>query len=209
MTQTVTMLKPFNEAQRLQVLRSYCALESGANDALDRLTRLACHLFSIPIAVVSLVDADEQVFKSRHGLESRGTPREHAFCSHAILGREALVVTDATLDRRFADNPLVTGEPGIRFYAGFPLITPIGFRLGAFCLIDTVPRDDFDAAKYELLEDLATLAMLALKSDSQHAAPSGLDVIENVLKHFDSVAQGLTLLPQLLQRTFFLSGKCP
>jgi signal transduction histidine kinase len=165
--------KPFNEAHRLDALRSYCGAKSVQNDALDRLTKLACAIFGVPISLVSLVDAERQVFKSRQGLEAQGTPREHAFCSHTILTREALIVSDASRDPRFADNPLVTGEPGIRFYAGFPLITSVGFRLGTFCLIDTVPRNDFDDAKSNILEDLAVLAMSGLDAErEQHAEPS-------------------------------------
>lgn len=166
--------KPFNEAQRLEALKTYCALETGPNDYFDRLTKLACVHFDVPVSLVSLVYSERQWFKSRQGLDAEETPREVAFCAHAILTSEPLVVADATQDPRFASNPLVTGEPAIRFYAGTPLITSAGFRLGTLCLVDYVPRYGFGEAECKALKDFGALAMFGLDADRQRQTLSGL-----------------------------------
>src|ERR1700748_847030 len=107
-----------NETERLDSLRSLCLLDTAPEERFDRVTRLACKLFGVPIALVSLVDQDRQWFKSAHGLDARETPRDISFCGHAIASAEPLIVEDTQKDSRFADNPLVLGEPHIRFYAG-------------------------------------------------------------------------------------------
>lgn len=154
------MLKPVlptNEVARLAALHALRVLDTGAEERFDRLTRLARRLFDVPIAVVSLVDRDRQWFKSRMGLSVSETPRDISFCADAILGNGLFVVEDARADARFRDNPLVTGKPGVRFYAGCPLSIGDALRVGAFCLIDTKPRtlDDDERA---LLFDLGKMA---------------------------------------------------
>jgi diguanylate cyclase (GGDEF)-like protein len=148
---------PLAEATRLDTLRSLNILDTCPEERFDRLTRLAKRLFGVPIALVSLVDADRQWFKSCIGLSATETPREISFCGHAILEDEIFLVPDATLDERFHDNPLVLDEPRIRFYAGCPLTVPNGSKLGTLCLIDVEPRtlgpDDL-----HLLRDLARMA---------------------------------------------------
>lgn len=131
---------PPNEAERLAALRSYGLLDTDEESAFDDLVILAAHICGTPISLVSLIDADRQWFKAHLGLEARQTPREQAFCAYAILGDGLLIVPDATRDERFAGNPLVTADPDIRFYAGTPLTTPDGYRLGTLCVIDRVPR---------------------------------------------------------------------
>ena len=131
---------PDNETERQQALDDSGLLAEGSEERFDRITRLACHTFSVPIALVSLIDRDRQWFKSRQGLDATETPRDISFCGHAIHHSEPLVVEDTLEDERFFDNPLVTSAPDIRFYAGAPLHTETGHRLGTLCLIDRQPR---------------------------------------------------------------------
>lgn len=167
--------KPFNETQRLAALKTYCPTEAKSGDYFDRLTKLACGLFNVPITLVSLVEAEQQLFRSQQGLNIDRTPREHAFCAYTILNWGPFVVADASTDPLFANNPLVTGYPHIRFYAGCPLVTSVGFRLGTFCLIDTEPRHDFDETQHATLENFAALAMYGLEAERERFSASGAD----------------------------------
>ncbi len=143
---------PPDEAERLAALQAYEILDTDPEEAFDELTRLAAKICGTPIVLVSLVDEDRQWFKSRMGLDVDSTPRESSFCAHAILDQQhVLTVPDASKDPRFADNPLVTGDFHLRFYAGAPLVTPTGHALGAICAIDRVPRE-LDPAQREALQ---------------------------------------------------------
>lgn len=133
-------LLPINEASRLEKLRSLRVLDSAPDPILDEIVAAASAMAGVPIALVSLVDAERQWFKSRVGLEATETPRSLAFCAHAIHGSDVFEVRDALFDQRFAENPLVTSDPKIRFYAGAPLLTEDGLALGTLCVIDRVPR---------------------------------------------------------------------
>ncbi len=132
---------PDDEAQRLEALRQYEILDSAPEQAFDDLTLLAAHICGVPTAMVSLVDQDRQWFKSKLGMSATETARDIAFCAHTILhADQVLEVRDALADPRFADSPLVTTDPHVRFYAGAPLVTPGGFALGALCVMDNAPR---------------------------------------------------------------------
>jgi len=147
---------PPDEAVRLQTLRSLNVLDTPPDERFDRVTRVAKRLFGVPIALVSLVDHNRQWFKSCVGLDTRETPRAISFCGHAILGDDLFVVPDTVEDERFADNPLVSSDPHIRFYAGFPLRARNGSKLGTLCIIDREARD-FREEDREALRDLALM----------------------------------------------------
>jgi len=142
------------ERARLLALQSYEILDTDPEPVFDEFARLAASIIGTPIALVSFVDERRQWFKAGFGVEVTQTAREIAFCAHAIQGDGVFVVPDATQDERFAHNPLVTGAPGIRFYAGAPLITGDGHALGTLCVLDSIPRD-FDSAQRESLRELS------------------------------------------------------
>lgn len=147
---------PADEQERLKQLRSLAILDTPPEERFDRVTRMAKRLFGVPIAVVSFVDENRQWFKSCFGLDVIETDRRISFCGHAIVNDGALVVNDATKDERFFDNPLVTDDPHIRFYAGQPLRTQGGQGMGTLCIIDRVPRE-FGADDMAMLADLAAI----------------------------------------------------
>ena len=148
---------PDNEQQRISTLRSLNVLDTMPEERFDRLTRMALRLFDVPISVISLVDSERQWFKSIQGLNVTETERDVSFCGHAILNDDIFIVNDATKDERFFDNPIVTSQPNIQFYAGYPLKHPDGSRLGTLCVIDTQPRN-FREEDSTLLFDLGQVA---------------------------------------------------
>lgn len=132
--------KPTNERKRLKVLWQYEVLDTVPEEMFDDLTELAASICAAPIAMVSLVDEDRQWFKSVQGISRRETARDISFCAHAICQTDLFIVPDTHRDARFRDNPLVTKNPKVRFYAGAPLITPDGYALGTLCVLDRKPR---------------------------------------------------------------------
>ena len=147
---------PANDAQRLHALRELLILDTPPEQRFDRIVQFAAEEFDMPIVLVSLVDAHRQWFKARVGLDACETDRESSFCGHAIHRPELFIVENALEDARFLDNPLVTGAPDIRFYAGAPLQLPGGEIVGTLCLIDTRPRrlDVVDQAILSSLREL-------------------------------------------------------
>jgi diguanylate cyclase (GGDEF)-like protein len=152
---------PSDEEARLAALYSLELLDTPPDPKFDAMVRLAADMHAVPVAIVTLVDRARQWFKSSVGLHAQETPRDQAFCAHAILDPSALmVVEDARLDARFADNPLVTGEPGIRFYAGAPICGESGHVLGTLCVIDKQPRTLDEAGRRHLADLAAGVAAL-------------------------------------------------
>lgn len=149
---------PLNEEQRLEELRRYSLLDTPPEKAFDNITQLAASIFNVPIAAVTLIDAERQWFKSCVGLETREVGRNFAFCAYAILGDEVMIVPDARADARFAENPMVTGAPYIRFYAGAPLRTRNGLNLGTLTVSDTKPGT-MTKERAATLASLATLVV--------------------------------------------------
>jgi GAF domain-containing protein len=163
--------RPANEDDRLQALRQLLILDTPPEERFDRLAAFAAQEFDMPIVLLSLIDDDRQWFKARVGLDVCETGRDVSFCAHAILRDETLVVPDVALDDRFADNPLVTGEPHIQFYAGAPLKMPGGQNIGTLCLIDRTPRqlDEVDLAILGSLRDLAVEELVRRASEESAA----------------------------------------
>lgn len=154
---------PDNEQERLCLLDSLNILDTPPESRFDDITKEAKEYYQVPIALVSIVDADRQWFKSSQGLDASETHRDISFCGHAIHHDEILYIPDALEDIRFATNPLVTGEPKIRFYAGAPLIIRDDLRIGTLCIIDRKPRY-FDDEEFDKLRELANRVQVELNA---------------------------------------------
>ncbi len=187
-----------HDAQRCEALRSLSILDSAPEARFDRLTRLAQQLFQVDIALVSLVDEQRQWFKSRQGLDATETERSVSFCGHAIEQDRIFVIEDTHTDERFADNPLVTGGPRIRFYAGCPLKGPGGYLMGTLCIIDPRPRrfDDQDRDALRVLAELAEAELREPVSDRGEASGSAvwLQALKHLKRMRDRVSHPLSAL---------------
>jgi PAS domain S-box-containing protein len=203
---------PDNEPERLAALQALRVLDTPPEPRFDRLTRLAAALFDVPTALVSLIDAERQWFKSRHGFEAYETGRREAFCNRALLlpGRAVMVVEDATKNPDFADNPHVTGEDHVRFYAGALLTTASGHNLGTLCIVDTKPRLFSDRDR-TLLRELADLVTEQLELTTERLAAEEqrwlLELAESVshVGHWRRTATGETTWSNEVYRIFGLA----
>ncbi|MDB5803927.1 MAG: hypothetical protein JWN73_1249 [Betaproteobacteria bacterium] len=187
---------PSDEAARLATLKRYGVLDTAAEKSFDDLVALASHICGTPISLLSLVDETRQWFKARTGLTAAETPRELAFCAHALEQQgEPLVVANALEDKRFFDNPLVTGSPNIRFYAGAPLVSPEGHSLGTLCVIDTKPRQ-LAPAQLDALRALSRQAVAQLELRCQtrelEARIGELNAAHEELQQAKQVAEAAT-----------------
>jgi GAF domain-containing protein len=158
-----------NEEARLAALHALGVLDSPEEPAFDAIVMEAAAAIGTPIALVSLIDENRQWFKARVGLEPQETSRSVSFCSHAIESTGPMSVSDATKDARFSDNPLVLGDPHIRFYAGIPLTTRAGWRVGTLCVIDTKPRASLTDDQIATLERLADKTMELMQARKNRA----------------------------------------
>lgn len=175
---------PENDADRIRKLQAYSILDTLPEQDYDDITRLASLICESPISLISLVDEHRQWFKSRVGLDAQETPREHAFCAHTIMTPDdVFIVNDASKDARFEQNPLVTGEPDIRFYAGVPLVAPSGEALGTLCVIDRQPRE-LTLAQADALRLLSRLVVsqLEMRHDIENIEQSLLDQGDHVAR---------------------------
>ena len=188
-----------NEVERLNILNQYGILDTPYEEPFERIAALARLIFDTPIVLISLLDENRQWFKSNIGLDVRQTPREQAFCNETIRSDDVLVIADAELDVRTAQNPLVTGQPHIRFYAGAPLVTPEKARLGSLCIIDRQPRR-FDEREMAILKSLAGLVMkeMDLRRQTEHDWLTGAasrqafqNTVERLVEHMAPKSIGL------------------
>lgn len=166
---------PACEQARLEALRRYQILDTKAEKIFDDITALAAEVCRAPISLLTFVDSSRQWFKSSVGLAVHETPRSASFCAHAINYDDAFIIPDASADPRFADHPMVQGEPKIRFYAGIPLLTPERLPIGTLCVIDCVPRElsPEQKAKLRALAEGAMLLLEMRRSSSGDRAPAG------------------------------------
>lgn len=158
---------PDNEQARLALLHELLLLDTPPEERMDKIVEFASAEFDVPVCLISLIDSDRQWFKARVGVDTTESPRDTSFCAHAILQDALLVVPDALLDPRFHDNPIVSGPPHVRFYAGAPLKCKDGLAIGTLCLIDTRPRtlDTVERAILESLRDLTVLELTMSQDD--------------------------------------------
>ncbi|WP_217555658.1 ATP-binding protein [Vibrio metschnikovii] len=201
---------PEEESERQKTLDKTGLLNSGSEARFDRITRLAQQIFSVPIALISLVDRDRQWFKSRQGLDAQQTPREISFCDHAILNSEIFVIENALVDQRFCDNPLVMGAPDIRFYAGAPLHSTKGYRIGTLCLIDSQPRS-FSSKQRSMLKDLAATveALIQAEELSNERLGKLTAQLPGVVYQFQRFASGKITFPFSSPQILDLYGITP
>lgn len=198
---------PGNEEQRIQALNTYDILDTIPEKDYDNITSLASTICETPISLVSLIDENRQWFKSRHGLQATETPREFAFCAHAINDPgEMLTIDDSRLDERFSDNPLVTGEPHVIFYSGVPLVDDNGFPLGTLCVIDHKPKNltgEQKLALKTLAKQVVTILTLRKRNIELNNINSKLsEFADDVKEELNSPTSDVESLSRLLITTY-------
>lgn len=205
--------QPGNEPFRLAALHALPLLDTAAEPDFDAVVQIGQALFGAPTCLVTLVDAERQWFKARIGLDAPETPRSVSFCGHAILQEDVLVILDASKDERFHDNPLVTGAPFIRFYAGAPILLPSGYTIGTVCILGPEPRSSFDDRERGRLAQLAQLALTAI---TVRALRQDLDLSRSLAERCEAAMQAvpdpLALLNAHGELTFFndaFAAICP
>ena len=191
---------PSEEAERLKALASYSILDTDPEPVFDSLTELAASFFQVPICLITLIGEHRQVFKSAFGTELRESSREDALCSHALLQDEPLIALDTTTDPRFLANRYVVSAPGIRFYAGTPLVTSQGYKLGTFCIFDTVAHTEFSSRESDALKHFAYLTSRAIE---QRLLP--LQIAEAEHEAFEAARSVKQILESVPQTVFLLS----
>jgi len=194
-----------HEAERLAALKRYHILDTLPEEEFDNITRLAAYFTDSPISLITLLDENRQWFKSRVGLEATSTPRNIAFCDYAIRDDEPMQVQDATQDERFRENPLVTEDPNIRFYAGVPLTTPDGYNLGTLCVIDDQPKK-LEEDKLQALRQLADTAISLIEARLTNQKLERIiqykdDFLANVSHEIRTPMNGIVGFTELLQNT--------
>ncbi|MEM7028112.1 MAG: PAS domain S-box protein [Chloroflexota bacterium] len=192
---------PKNEAERLHALQTLNILDTPSEERFDRVTRLAKRLLGMPIVMVTMVDEDRQWFKSRIGVDLVETPRELSICTYTILEDEVLIIPDMQQDQRFISHPFVVDEPHIRFYAGYPLSTPDGHRVGTLCVLDTQPHS-FDDEQIEILQDLANIAQTELNLAEVKQLQADLTTLTHSLE--DEIIDHNRTIEKLRQQQVFL-----
>ncbi len=180
--------QPGNEPFRLAALHALPLLDTAAEPDFDAIVQIGRTLFDIPTCLVTMVDAERQWFKARSGLDAAETPRSVSFCGHAILQDDVFVILDASQDERFHDNPLVTGPPYLRFYAGAPIALPSGYTIGTVCILGPEPRGDFSSADRVRLAQLAQLALTAI---TVRALRQDLDLSRSLAERCEAAMQAV------------------
>ena len=206
--------QPVNESSRLKALREYNILDTLSEKDYEDITLLAATICKTPVSLITFIDENRQWFKSHYGTSETETKREYAFCAHALNSpREALIVEDSRQDKRFADNPMVTGDPYVIFYTGMPLVTPDGYALGTLCVIDHQPRK-LSAEQINALEILSkqvvTLLEMRKSNITLQNTKAELELRNKELEQFASVVShdiksplsGIVMANQILEEQF-------
>lgn len=190
---------PANEQDRLKSLERLCLLDTPPEERFDRITRLAIHLFKVQISTITLIDLNREWFKSAQGLANKEGDRAVSFCGHALLTEDIFIIPDATKDQRFDDNPMVTHEPHIHFYAGVPIFSADGKRIGVFCIKDQKSRNLSDEETTDL-KSLASWVELEINTGQLRSAFSEKTAFLQKLERLNRLMVGRELMMVQLKK---------